>query len=85
MFNCARGHRPEGAPRPSPDCTFARHPAAVHPQSRFQKLPRGISRAKDMHYFLRDARSSACAFTSISLKSLKTLPRLQAAMDSTET
>ena len=55
------------------------------PNRALKKRPRLISRVKDMHYFLRDARSSARAFTSISLKSLKPLSRLQAAMDSTAT
>jgi hypothetical protein len=69
-------------------CTFPtiqRLLAAVHPNRALKKRPRLISRVKDMHYFLRDARSSARAFTSISLKSLKPMSRLQAAMDSTAT
>ena len=78
----------EGTPRPSPDARSQRSRGLrlpFTPNRAFKKRPRLISRAKDMHYFLRDARSSARAFTFISLKSLKPLPRLQAAMDSAAT
>ncbi len=88
MFGCARARRPECTPRRSPDARSQRSRdfwLPFTPNRALKKRPRLISRVRDMHYFLRDARSSARAFTSISLKSLKPLWRLQAAMDSTAT